>query len=171
MALSDNKFRLQVALNKAANEETSAPAMSVSVNVIRREDDTVIETEHFEASKIGENVRPDVALYGLSKLLQDRSSDTPAGPGKLNAMREVFALLESGTWERERKAGAPVVSAEVEALAALKGVAVAEIQTALRKYTKEQREQILANPAVVERAKAIRASRETSEVSLDDLTG
>lgn len=175
MALSDNKFRLSVLLNKLAKEPTDEfpnglPAMSVNVNVIKREDDTVVESETFLAGEIGENVRGDVALYGLSKLLQDRSSDTPAGPGKLAAMREVMELLKAGTWERERKAGAPVVSAEVEALAEIKNISVAEAQAALRKYSKETRDQILANPKIVERAAAIRERRGKAEVSLDDLT-
>lgn len=165
MPLSDNKYRLSVDLN--------AETMAVDVSVIERESDKVVEKESFLAAEIHENVRPKVGLYGHSKLLQDRSSDTPAGPGKLAEMRKVHALLAEGTWERERKAGAPVVSAEVEALAALKSITVAEAQTALRKYSKEQRDKILSNEAIVAKAKEIRATRETTAatLSLDDLAG
>lgn len=154
-----SQFRLSV--------ELKADDATVNVQVIERESGDAVESETFQAREVHDNIKANVALYGLSKLLQDRSSDTDSGPEKLDAMREVFAMLKAGQWEKERKAGAPVVSAEVEALAALKKINVAQAQTALRKYTKEQRDKILANPAIVAKAKEIRASRET-DVSLDD---
>jgi hypothetical protein len=154
-------FRLSV--------ELKADDATVNVSVIERESGDVVESESFNAKELPDNIRPTVALYGLSKLLQDRSSDTDSGPEKLDAMREVFAMFKAGQYERERKAGAPVVSAEVEALATLKRITVAQAQAALRKYTKEQREKILGNAAIVEKAKEIRAARQTSDVSLDDL--
>lgn len=154
-------FRLSV--------ELKADDATVNVSVIERESGDVVESESFNAKELPDNIRPTVALYGLSKLLQDRSSDTDSGPEKLDAMREVFAMFKAGQYERERKAGAPVVSAEVEALATLKRITVAQAQAALRKYTKEQREKILGNAAIVEKAKEIRAARGTTEVSLDDL--
>jgi len=142
---------------------------TVNVSVIERESGDVVESESFAARELPDNIKPTVALYGLSKLLQDRSSDTDSGPEKLDAMREVFAMFKAGQYERERRAGAPVVSAEVEALAVLKKITVAQAQAALRKYTKEQREKILSNAAIVEKAKEIKAAREKSDVSLDDL--
>ncbi len=154
-------FRLSV--------ELKADDATVNVQVIDRESGDAVESEVFNAKELPENIRPVVALYGLSKLLQDRSSDTDSGPEKLDAMREVFAMFKAGQYERERKAGAPVVSAEVEALAAIKKITVAQAQAALRKYTKEQREKILSHAEIVERAKAIRAARVDSNVSLDDL--
>lgn len=170
MALSDAKFRLSVELN--------AELMQVEVAVIDRESEKPVKEAKFLAGEVHENVRNSVALYGLSKLLQDRSSDVSFGgkdksatpEDKIAAMQEVFDLLKLGTWERERKAGAPVVSAEVEALAALKGITVAEAQTALRKYTKEQRDKILSHESIVAKAKEIKAARENaSGTSLDDL--
>jgi hypothetical protein len=149
--------------------ELKADDATVNVSVIERESGDVVESESFNAKELPDNIRPTVALYGLSKLLQDRSSDTDSGPEKLDAMREVFSMFKAGQYERERKAGAPVVSAEVEALATLKRITVAQAQAALRKYTKEQREKILGNAAIVEKAKEIRAARQTSDVSLDDL--
>lgn len=142
---------------------------TVNVSVIDRESGDVVEVETFQAREVADSIKPTVALYGLSKLLQDRSSDTDSGPEKLDAMREVFSMFKAGQYERERRAGAPVVSAEVEALATLKKITVAQAQAALRKYTKEQREKILGNAAIVEKAKEIRAAREKSDVSLDDL--
>jgi hypothetical protein len=154
-------FRLKVELRPETGE--------VFVQVIDRETEDAVETETFNARELPDSIKPTVALYGLSKLLQDRSSDTDSGPSKLDAMREIFAMFKAGQYERERRAGAPVVSAEVEALASLKGITVAQAQAALRKYTKEQREKILANPSIVAKAKEIRAAREDSDVSFDDL--
>lgn len=149
--------------------DLKAEDATVNVQVIERESGDVVETETFQAREVADAIKTNVALYGLSKLLQDRSSDTDSGPEKLDAMREVFSMLKSGQWEKERKAGAPVVSAEVEALASLKKITVAQAQAALRKYTKEQREKILSNPAIVAKAKEIRSARDTVEVSLDDM--
>jgi len=151
-------FRLRVELDE-----------KVKVEVVERESENVVATKEYDPAELPDAIRPKVELYGLSKLLQDRSSDTDSGPEKLDAMTEVYEMLKGGQWEKERKTGAPVVSAEVEALAELKGITVAQAQSALRKYTKEQRDKILSNAAIVEKAKAIRASRETAEVDLGDL--
>jgi len=166
MAERNNPYSLKVELN----EETE----SVDVTVREKDDKgefQVVETESFPLSDVTD---PIIAmkerLYGRSKLLQDRSSDTPTGPGKLAAMREVNAQLAEGKWEKERQAGAPTVSAEVEALAQLKDCTVADIQKSLRKYTKEQKEKVLSNPKVTELAAKIRKSREaTPEIDLLDL--
>lgn len=128
---------------------------------------TDLDSKAFDISGVHASILDKVSLYGLSKLLQDRSSDTKAGPDKLAAMDEVYSSLAEGNWERERKAGAPTVSAEVMALAELKGVPVADIQKSLRNYPKDVREKILSNPKVVERAAEIRERSE--EVSLDDM--
>ena len=162
MPITDRSaFRLKVELN--------TEAATVNVSVIDRESEDVVASESFEARVLPDNVKPFVALYGLSKLLQDRSSDTDSGPEKLDAMRGVFDMFKAGQLEKERRSGAPVVSAEVEALAQLKGYTVAQVQAGLRKYTKEQREKILSSAAVVAKAKEIRSARENTEASFDDL--
>lgn len=157
----NNPFGLRAKLN--------VENMSVDFSVIDKKEDKEVETKSFKASDIHSNLHKMVALYGLSKLLQDRSSDTPTGPGKLVAMEEVAVILAGGEWERERKVGAPVVRPEVEALAQLKGCTVADIQATLKKYTKEAREKVFANPKVIAAATAIRAARETASVDLSDL--
>lgn len=154
MAKSDNAFRLKVTLD--------AEKGGVHVEVIERETEKVTESHFFSAREIHQNVRTDVALYGYSKLLQDRTSENPAGPGKVEAMKEVAALLQAGVWEKERKVGAPVISPEVEALAEIYGKTVAEIQTALKGYSADQKKEIFAKPRVVEAAKAIRERRATA---------
>ena len=145
----------------------------VRVLVRKREGDdfSEVETETFKLSDVDNSLAVDVALYGLSKLLQDRSSEVKAGPDKLAAMREVMSQLSAGIWEKERAGGAPTVSPEVEALSQIKGISIPDAQRALRKYSGEQREKILSSPKVVQLAKEIRAKRDAASPSaeLDDL--
>ena len=156
------------ALSVKLNAETS----SVDVSVKERESDEIIDSHSFPASDVSENLRINVALYGLSKLLQDRSSDVKTGPDKLAAMKQVAEQLAAGQWEKERKVGAPTVSAEVEALAQFKGITIPQAQAALRKYDKTAREQILGHEKIVQLAAEIREARADEEVAdLSDLAG
>lgn len=157
-----NPYALSVKLN--------AESMSVDVEVKERESDEVIDSHSFPAGDVAEGLRGNVALYGLSKLLQDRSSDVKTGPDKLAAMKGVASQLAEGTWQKERKVGAPTVSAEVEALAQFKQITIPQAQAALRKYDKAAREQILGHAKIVELAAQIREARADEEVAdLGDL--
>ena len=160
----NNPYALSVDLN--------AEAMTVDVTVKERETDEVIDEHSFAAADIHADLKQLTALYGLSKLLQDRSSDVKTGPEKLSAMKGVAEQLSSGQWQKERKVGAPTVSAEVEALAQFKKITIPQAQAALRRYDKAAREQILGHDAIVALAKTIREAREGEEVAdLSDLAG
>lgn len=148
------------ALSVKLNSETA----SVDVTVKERESDEVIDTHSFPFLDVHADLRNDTGLYGLSKLLQDRSSDVPTGPEKLTAMKGVAEQLAGGTWAKERKVGAPTVSAEVEALAQFKSITIPQAQAALRRYDKAAREDILGHASIVALAKQIREARETEEV-------
>lgn len=153
-----NPFSLKVTLD---SEEGV-----VTVSVREKDSDGnlhQIDSKDFSIDEVHADISGTVALYGLSKLLQDRSSDVKAGVDKLAAMTEVAQQLADGKWERERKAGSPTVSCEVEALAQLKGVDVGSIQKKLRTFSKEQRETILSHASIVELANQIRATREGSD--------
>ncbi len=111
-----------------------------------------------------------ISLYGLNKLLTDRTSDEKDKVTKLAKMSEVFDLLLSGEWSKERVVGAPVVSVEVEALAQIKELSVPQAQAALAAYDKDVRAQILGSEAVQTVAQEIRELRAATEVvSLDDM--
>ena len=56
--------------------ELKAEDATVNVQVIERESGDTVETEVFDARLVADGIKTNVALYGLSKLLQDRSSDT-----------------------------------------------------------------------------------------------
>jgi len=159
-----NPYGLSVDLN--------AEKMNVDVLVREKETDEVIDSHSFPTSAIHADLKALTALYGLSKLLQDRSSDVKTGPEKLSAMKGVAEQLESGQWQKERKVGAPTVSAEVEALAQFKSITIPQAQAALRRYDKAAREQILSHDSIVALAKTIREAREGEEVAdLSDLAG
>jgi len=162
MSRGDNPFKTSVNLN--------VEDMAVEVSILARADDSVASAEIFPAADIHDSIKNQVALYGYSKLLQDRASDVTIGPEKLEAMKGVAAQLAAGQWAKERKIGAIVTSPEVEALAQLKSISVPAAQAALKAYPKEVREQILGNEQIVKLAGEIRAAREDAEVvSLDDL--
>lgn len=133
-------------------------------------DKVIIDERKFPASDLHDDVQTFTFLYGLSKILQDRCSGISVSDGKMEEMDEVFSMLKAGKKNRERQVGAPVVSAEVEALAALKGVSIPDIQRALSKYPADVRKNILANEQVKAKADEIRAAREEGpDTSLDDL--
>lgn len=162
MAKRNNPFSTKVEL------DTENMAVNITIREKNDKGDFVeVDSNSFATSTIHADLADQVLLYGYSKLLQDRSSDTDVGPDKLAAMQEVADQLAAGNWERERRSGAPTVSAEVEALAAIKSCSVADIQKSLRKYTKEQKEKIFANEAVKAKADEIRASRSTDDETID----
>jgi hypothetical protein len=149
--------------------ELDVEAMSVNVSIMDRATKEAVASELFPAADIHDSCKQKVALYGYSKLLQDRASDVDVGPGKIDAMRLVAAQLAAGQWAKERKIGAIVVSTDVEALARLKSISVPAAQAALKSYPKEVRQQILANEAIQTLSAEIAAEREAQEVtSLDD---
>lgn len=145
--------------------------MTVQFKVLNPADQVVDSTEFSFEELPGEGeIRDKISLYGLNKLLTDRTSDEKDKEEKLVAMREVFDRLCNGEWAKERQVGAPVVSVAVEALAELKGISVPAAQKALSSYKKEVRDKILANPQVTEIAERIKEERESAEAaSLDDL--
>ncbi len=105
-----------------------------------------------------------------TKLANFAASAKSEGRPRLEMIDEGWAQLSDGVWEKEREGGGPTVSAEVEALAKIKGKPVAAIQKALREYDKETRAKILANPRVIAEAKVIREAREAAvTVDLEDM--
>ncbi len=138
--------------------------------VVVDEDKKPIGGDSFYFGDVHENLQDRVSLYGLNKLLTDRTSDYKDKVEKLIKMREVFDSLIDGEWAKERVVGAPVVSVEVEALAQIKELSVPQAQAALAKYDKDVRAQILGSEAVQKVAQEIRELRAATDVvSLDDM--
>ena len=148
--------------------EASVEATLVTFNVM--EGDKVLRHDAFDLDEIGYENQTRIKLYGLNKLLTDRTSDEKDKGTKLDKMREVFDLLVSGEWSKERVVGAIVVSVEVEALAQIKELSVPQAQAALAAYDKDVRAKILGSEAVQKVAQEIRELRAATEVvSLDDM--
>ena len=132
-------------------------------------DDKVITNRVFSVIALPADNLAHVCAYGLNKVLTDRTSDEKDKNVKLQSMDEVYELLLTGEWAKERVVGAPVVGAEVEALADIMQLSIPEAQAALAAYSKEQRKQILANEEVVKRAMKIRTRRSAATpASLDE---
>ena len=109
-------------------------------------------------------------LYGINKLLTDRTSDQKDKVAKLADMQEVFDLLCTGEWAKERVVGAIVVSPEVEALSQMQSISVPDVQAALAQYDKDTRKAILGRDDVQSVAKLIRAARKDAPTkTLDDM--
>jgi hypothetical protein len=133
-------------------------------------EDKEIATQSFDFNDVHDSLRDRVSLYGLNKLLTDRTSEQKDKVVKLEAMAGVMDQLAAGDWAKERTVGAVVVSVFVEALAKFKKVSVPAAQQALKGYDKATRDKILANPQIVALAEAIKLEREAAAVvSLDDL--
>lgn len=141
----------------------------VIVKVLDASDKCLDEREYdFDALPTENQTR--VAGYGLNKLLTDRTSEQKDKVAKLDEMDDVYALLLTGEWAKERVVGAIVVSADVEALAQLASVTIPEVQTYLGGLTKEERAKLYARKDVQELSATIRKARkEATPVSLDSL--
>jgi hypothetical protein len=164
MARELSKFGVEVDLNTENK--------SIDVRLFERvdEDREVRDTRSYNINDLPPEIRVRSDLYGGSKILQDRTSSESKNPERLSSMDDVWTRLCAGQWEKERESTGPTVSAEVEALARLKGVSVADIQKSLRsRYDAEKREEILNHPKVKELADEIRAAREAEDVNFDDL--
>ena len=147
---------------------------TVTIMVINRDTDEILMEEVFSQKEITKpDIQTQISLYGLSKLLQDRTSGIGKGENKaekLPAMKEVFARLQAGEWEAERKSGSGgVVSIKVQALAAVFKVDIPTIQLSLKKYDEEQRLALFAKPPVVAMIKKLEKAEPVEDIDLDSL--
>ncbi len=143
---------------------------SVVVFIVKDDDGKEVGRMEVDGNELPADNQQRAYLYGINKLLTDRTSDIKDKREKLDQMNIVFELLVSGEWSKERVVGAIVVSVEVEALAQIKELSVPQAQAALAAYDKDVRAQILGSEAVQEAAAALRLLRSEMEVrSLDDM--
>lgn len=149
---------------------------NVAVATVRKYNPESEEYEDFDSRSFAldsvRQLQDKIALYGLSKVLQDRSSSTPSGPEKLDTMENVFGKLQQGEWRaaREGGGGGGGISPEVEAVAEIKDISIAQAQKALKAMSKEDRAKVKENPKVKEVADRIREERKAQGgVELDDL--
>lgn len=125
----------------------------------------------FDPRELPEAISARIHAFGMSAILQTRTSAEDA-VGKLEAMDGVFELLKSGTWEKERQVGAPVVSSFVEAVSRVMGISIPEAQRSLRKYDDAQKANMRENEKIREQMVIIereRANAAEDSAELDDL--
>jgi hypothetical protein len=127
------------------------------------DDENVQAKFSFDFDEVHDSLKDRVSLYGLNKLLTDRTSGEKNKLAKLDAMESYFAMLKEGEWAKERVVGAPVVGVEVEALAELEEMSIAETQEALAQYDKATRKGILGSDEVQAKAKELRETRKARE--------
>ena len=123
----------------------------------------------YDRSEWSNEITDKLLDLGFSTKIVNFGAGSKSTAEKLAAMDAGVARLEEGEWEKEREGGARVVSAEIEALAELKGISVAAVQKALRDYTAEQRAKILSKPQVQKIAARIKAEREEGDADLSDM--
>jgi len=140
----------------------------VSINLTSREDEvtTVVGTTDFALEGIpasfkdGDNERS-LAAYGLSSLLQDRTSGIKSPEERLEKMHEIMEQLKGGIWrvtkaagERKVKIGADLIEAVRRYFKASgQDVTTEQVTDKLQAMTKEQRKAMAAHPNI----KALRA--------------
>ncbi len=163
--------KMSVRYGMAADAITDANVdTSVVVFIVKDENDREVDQLVIDGNDLPADNQQRAYLYGINKLLTDRTSDQKDKVAKLSDMQEVFDLLCTGEWAKERVVGAIVCSPEVEALAALQQMSIPDVQAALGQYDKDVRASILAREDVQAGAKLIREGRKAAPVkTLDDM--
>ena len=162
--------KMSVKYGSDADAITESALDDIVVFIVKDDADKEIGRRSFDFDEMPDANRHRIFLYGANKLLTDRTSEDKNKLVKLANMSEVFALLMSGEWAKERVVGAIVCSPEVQALAQLQEMSIPDAQAALGQYDKEVRASILDRQDVQLLAKEIRESRKTTALkNLDDM--
>ena len=143
--------------------------MLVTFQLIKKADESVLQTLTIYWDDVHEDVISFIELYGLTKILQDRCSSSDV-LDKLDDYKALFEeTLAIGKLERERKSGSgPTVKPEIEALASYKDISVAQAQKLLRQYDKDEQATILASKPVQDELAKLKAKQGEAD-DLDDL--
>lgn len=114
-----------------------------------------------------EVIQQEVAVYGLSKIIDDRLSQVPAD----QKIPQAFLLkdqLIAGNWKAERTGGIHLLPLVIDAIMLAKGCKAAAAQAAYRLLDDEQR--IVLKSNLAESISAIAEARKAATVvELDDL--
>ena len=114
-----------------------------------------------------EVIQQEVAVYGLSKIIDDRLSQVPADL----KIPQAFLLkdqLVAGNWKAERTGGIHLLPLVIEAIMAAKGCKAAAAQEAYRQLDEAQRI-VLKDNLGPRMSQIAEARKDAPEVELDDL--
>lgn len=108
-------------------------------------------------------------LYGIRKLLQERSSSEKDPAVKFESMLDTLEILKSGLYKSDEvKTRVPNIDPIfAQAVANIKGKPVAVIVASLQQLAKEQRDGLRANPKVAAEIERLKA--EASNATAEDL--
>lgn len=164
-------MKMRVWYNKLKGAITDiVPGLTRVLFEVFDKDGKSVQVLEADFGDLPDNVQAMVSLYGLNKLLTDRTSDAKDKLTKLDQMDDTLARLMAGEWAKERAVGAIVVSPEVEALAQHQDLTIPECQAALAQYDKVTRQKLFSIAAIKSAAEKIREARkERKVVSLDEL--
>ena len=140
-----------------------------ATNGIARKADTATgETFTTALDRFPEVIQEEIAVYGLTKIFDDRGSQVPADE-KIAFCQALQTQMEAGNWKAERTGGIHLLPLVIEAIMEAKGWKVAKAQAAYRKLDDEQRVVLKTNLAesMAEIAEARKADE--TEEDLDDL--
>lgn len=114
-----------------------------------------------------EEIQGSIAVYGLTKILDDRGSQVPADQ-KIEYCKVLVAQMEAGNWKAERTGGIHLLPLVIEAIVLAKACSVAKAQEAYRLLDEEQRLVLKSNLAE-SMAEIAEARTQAQDVELDDL--
>lgn len=112
-------------------------------------------------------IQQEIAVYGLSKIVDDRLSQVPASMKIAEAVKLVAQFI-AGNWKAERTGGIHLLPLVIDAIILEKGCSVTQAQAAYRLLDDEQK--IVLKEALATRmAEVAEARKGADEVTLDDL--
>lgn len=123
----------------------------------------------FDPTRLSAEIQNLCLSYGLRAILADRTSDAKKlGVNKLDWMADVYAMLESGEWNKKPEKKGSVDKALALLIVQLKGCTQLEAEAALKTTDKEWRD-ALADRYAEELAAIRKEMAEAEKVDLGDL--
>lgn len=156
-----------------------ASGLILSIQLVDDQTEEVLRTLTVSADDVPDALKDgedenNVKLYGIRKLLQERSSSEKDPDTKFESMLDTVEILKSGLWKSDEvRTRAPQIDPVfAQAVATIRNKPLAGIVAALQNLSKEQRDGMRNHPEVVKQMETIRTQMaESSSDDLGDLLG
>ena len=157
-----------------------ANGLVLSVQLVDDQTEEVLRTLTIGADEVPDNLKDgedenSVKLYGIRKLLQERSSSEKDPDTKFDSMLDTAEVLKSGLWKSDEvRTRVPQIDPVfAQAVANVRGKPLASIVVALQNLTKEQRDGMRNHPEVIREMEAIKSASaaDAGGDALGDLLG
>jgi len=155
-----------------------ASGLMLSVMVVQDETEEILRTLTISADEVNDMLKngdadESVKLYGIRKLLQERSSSEKDTDAKFDTMLETAEILKDGKWKSDEvRTRVPQIDPVfAQAVANVRGKPLGKIVVALQNLSKEQRDAMRKHPEVVAQMEALKAdiAAESDSDALGDL--